>query len=127
MSTSEIALGVVEAQYCNMVKKLTKTGVAISEHLSVHQIEQWHMATGLAGEAGEVLDLIKKSVIYQKSLDIDKLIKEMGDVEYYMEGLRQSLGIGRQEVLTANMEKLADRYKGFEYSDEQAIAQRDMD
>jgi len=44
----------------------------------------------------------------------------MGDLEFYLEGLRQGLDITREQVLNANIEKLSKRYNGFEYSDQAA-------
>jgi hypothetical protein len=39
---------------------------------------------GLYGESGEVADLIKKSSFHGHELDNDKLIKELGDVCWYV-------------------------------------------
>jgi NTP pyrophosphatase (non-canonical NTP hydrolase) len=82
------------------------------------------MAMGVSGEAGELLDAIKKSAIYRKPLDIANVIEELGDLEFYMEGIRQSLGITRRECLDANIAKLICRY-GDHYSDEAANARAD--
>lgn len=69
-----------------------------------------HAAMGLAGEAGEVVDVIKKHVFTGKKLDREELIKELGDVEFYLEALRQQVSISREEVLLANWEKLSKRH-----------------
>ena len=77
-----------------------------------------HAAVGLAGEAGEVLDLFKKSVFTGKVLDRDDLVKELGDVEFYLQALRTVSGISRDEVLDANVVKLNNRHpEGFSKSD----------
>lgn len=44
-------------------------------------------AMGLAGEAGEVADLLKKVLFHDRELDRDKLIQELGDVRWYLECL----------------------------------------
>ena len=69
-----------------------------------------HAAAGVAGEAGEVLDLIKKSVFTGKNMYIDEVIKELGDLEFYLEALRQQLHLTRDEILQANWQKLAQRH-----------------
>ena len=69
-----------------------------------------HAATGVAGEAGEIADLIKKSVYTGKRMYIDEIIKEMRDLEFYLEALRQQLHITRAEVLDANWQKLSARH-----------------
>lgn len=106
--------------HATMVKSLAKPGSAIVESLTARKAHLWHMATGVAGEAGELLDCVKKAVIYNKELDLENLIEELGDLEFYMEGLRQPLGITRDDVLKANMKKLEERYKAFHYSDQAA-------
>ena len=71
---------------------------------------------GLAGEAGEVADLIKKALFHVKNpmhsyeLDREKLIKEMGDVYWYLEFLCASIGTTQEEVQQANIDKLNKRH-----------------
>lgn len=84
-----------------------------------------HVALGIAGEAGELVDAIKKRCIYGKRLDIDNVIEELGDLRFYMEALCNVLQIEDQEVLQANANKLAKRYKSLTYSSEAAIARAD--
>lgn len=67
-------------------------------------------AMGLAGETGEVVDLLKKALFHGKELDRDELIKELGDVMWYFHLLLMVESITMQEVLEANMVKLIDRY-----------------
>lgn len=104
----------------NMVAGLAKPGKEILDDMSPKQAHGMHMAIGVAGEAGELLDAIKKSCIYQKPLDFENVIEELGDIEFYLEGLRQSLGIDRQQTLDANMVKLGKRYENHKYTNEQA-------
>lgn len=83
-----------------------------------------HAAVGISGEAGELLDCVKKTWIYNKSLDCENLIEELGDLEFYMEAMRVALGVTRFAVLRQNMAKLAKRYPAG-YTD--AAAQARMD
>jgi NTP pyrophosphatase (non-canonical NTP hydrolase) len=112
-------------EYKDMVAGLKKPGSAIVMQLTSRQADALHMTVGVAGEAGELLDAIKKWVIYQKPLDRENVVEELGDIEFYLEGLRQGLDIDRDETLEANMRKLGARYKGHQYSDEQAHARAD--
>lgn len=106
--------------YADMVAKLAKPGYAIQDSLSPQKCHMIHMAVGISGEAGELLDAIKKAVIYNKPIDIENVIEELGDLEFYLEGLRQGLGITREETLATNIRKLSVRYKMLTYSDQQA-------
>ena len=73
---------------------------------------------GLTGEAGEVADLIKKNVFHKKPLVIDEVIKEMGDVLWYLAFLANTLNISLDYVLDANVNKLNLRYpNGFNPTD----------
>jgi len=104
----------------DMVAGLVKPGKNILEDMSPNQAHGIHMAVGIAGEAGELLDAIKKNCIYQKPLDFENIIEELGDIEFYLEGLRQALGIDRQQTLDANIVKLGKRYENHKYTNEQA-------
>jgi NTP pyrophosphatase (non-canonical NTP hydrolase) len=83
-----------------------------------------HAAIGIAGEGGELLDSVKKTWVYDKPLDEDNLIEELGDLEFYMQALRTRLGVSRQYVLNRNMAKLNLRYPSG-YSDKAAQARAD--
>lgn len=115
----------IETKHADMVAKLAKTGEDILKTASAHDIAIWHAATGVAGEAGELLDAVKKAVVYNKPLDIDNVIEELGDLEYYMEELRRQLQISRKLTLTRNMNKLERRYPGFNYTDQRAQERAD--
>lgn len=111
--------------HSDMVKTLAKSGEDILAELSPDQVHNWHMATGVSGEAGELLDAVKKYAIYQKPIDHENVVEELGDLEFYMEGLRQGFGITREETLDHNINKLAKRYEGFKYTNEAAHARAD--
>lgn len=73
-------------------------------------------ALGLAGEAGEVIDLIKKHLFHGKPLDRDKAIEELGDVLWYVQCVAEALDVGISEIAQKNAEKLRKRYpKGFQH------------
>jgi len=114
-----------EIDFAEMVKALAKDGDEIAQELSGLDAHILHMAVGVSGEAGELIDAIKKAVIYRKDIDIKNIIEELGDLEFYMEGLRQGLGISREETITANIEKLGKRYSDGEYSDVDAQVRAD--
>jgi NTP pyrophosphatase (non-canonical NTP hydrolase) len=84
-----------------------------------------HAAVGISGEAGEVLDAIKKHYFYNKPLDITNVVEELGDIEFYMQAMRMCLRLDRKQILIHNMEKLSKRYGTGSYSDAQAQARAD--
>ena len=69
---------------------------------------------GLCGEAGEAIDIVKKHLAQGHALDRDGLIKELGDVAWYLAETATALGVDLDEVLERNIEKLKNRYpEGF--------------
>lgn len=74
-------------------------------------------ALGLTGESGEVSDMIKKYIFHGHDLDRDELIKELGDVCWYLALLCTAIGVDMSEVMSRNIEKLKARYpEGFSES-----------
>ena len=70
---------------------------------------------GLCGEAGEAIDVVKKHLAQGHELDRDKLIKELGDVAWYLAETATALDVSLEEVLERNLEKLRARYpEGFD-------------
>ena len=106
--------------YADMVAALAKPGYKILEELQPSDVHLLHMGIGICGEAGELIDALKKAAIYRKPIDRENVIEELGDLEFYMEGLRQSLGIERSETIQANIAKLSKRYESLSYSDQAA-------
>lgn len=99
-----------QIDYDKSVLRTLKDPNHILLELDTTQTSLIHGALGLAGEAGELIDLIKKNTMYSKKLDIDEVINELGDVEYFLSVIRQALRISREEVLLANVEKLEARH-----------------
>lgn len=70
---------------------------------------------GLCGEAGEAIDIVKKHLAQGHELDRQALIKELGDVAWYLAETAYALDVPLEDVLAANIEKLCARYpQGFE-------------
>ena len=67
-------------------------------------------AMGLCGESGEVIDVVKKWYAHGHELDNEHLIKELGDVAWYLAVASTALGVKLEDVLKLNIEKLEKRY-----------------
>lgn len=96
--------------YERFVAERVKSPQEIIETMTPAKVDLLHAAIGISGEAGELLDAVKKHVIYNKDLDVDNVIEELGDLEFYIEALRQRIGVDRSVVLASNVSKLLKRY-----------------
>lgn len=72
----------------------------------------WYMiALGVGGETGEVLEVVKKGNRPGKTLDVEHLKEEIGDVLWYLANLATYYDIDLEEAMFDNMDKLEERYK----------------
>jgi NTP pyrophosphatase (non-canonical NTP hydrolase) len=93
-------------------------------------LELLHAAIGMATEAAELLDMLKKHVYYGKDIDLINLEEELGDSNWY-----QALAISAarakghstsfQQICDKNIAKLKKRYAG-KFSETKA-ENRDLD
>lgn len=83
-----------------------------------------HAAIGIAGEGGELLDACKKHWIYNKPLDYNNVIEELGDTLFYIQAAANKLGVTIDEIIDLNIIKLRNRYPQG-YTDAAAIARAD--
>ena len=68
------------------------------------------LAMGLAGEAGELVDDVKKVVFHRHDIDIVRVRLELGDVLWYVAMLCSALHLSLSDVMEINIEKLRARY-----------------
>jgi NTP pyrophosphatase (non-canonical NTP hydrolase) len=108
-----------------LVRRLAKPGQDIADEMTGSKAHLLHMILGVSGEAGELLDAIKKHVIYNKPLDFKNIIEELGDLEFYLTGLRDELQLDREIILEQNIEKLNKRYASGQFSDKEAKERAD--
>jgi len=80
----------------------------INEMRSSLELDNW--ALGLAGEAGECADHLKKVIHHGTEADISHIEKELGDVLWYTCRIADFFGLTLEDVMAANIEKLKKRY-----------------
>lgn len=121
---ADMVKGVIEGKHENfetMVTLLFKPMDTIRDSLM-------HGVVGLSGEAGEALDVVKKTWAYGKPLDAAHLIEELADARFYYQSLLNILGLTDEHMKAFVMHKLRlgenARYRNG-YSDAAAIARAD--
>jgi NTP pyrophosphatase (non-canonical NTP hydrolase) len=110
---------------------------------SICKTPQACSVAGLAGEAGEVAELIgtraswlqraaarvvdtlKKFIWHGKPFDRAKLVKELGDTYWYLADLARQNGISMSEVQGTNVDKLMARFPKGYFTPEDSQLRRD--
>lgn len=69
-----------------------------------------HAGLGLCTEVGEFQDHLKRHIFYNEELDESFLIKELGDILWYVAEACNTLNISMDSVMSANIAKLKARY-----------------
>jgi NTP pyrophosphatase (non-canonical NTP hydrolase) len=109
--------GVLETESLNMDSILYRC--------TENNIRLLHAGLGIATEAGEFLDAIKKYLFYNKKVDRVNLIEELGDIFWYIGVASDVLQVSFEDIMQKNHDKLITRYsKGFS---EKEANNRDLD
>lgn len=103
-------------QYQEQAMRTAKTGTT--------DFDLMHAAYGVAGEAGEFVDCIKKSQVYGRVLDHQHAAEELGDILWFVALGCKALGVSMNDVAQQNIDKLRVRYPE-KYSD--ALANERLD
>ncbi|MFT4703928.1 MAG: NTP pyrophosphatase (non-canonical NTP hydrolase) [Bradymonadia bacterium] len=107
------------ATYQSLAERTARTDRETSLRMS-------NAALGLAGEAGEAVEIVKKHLHHGHDLDRARLQKEVGDVLWYVAELCSVAGIALDDAASGNIEKLRARYpEGFEEARSQTRAPGD--
>lgn len=75
-----------------------------------HQSDVVHAAIGIATEAGEFLDPVKKFIFYGKPFDLTNMDEEIGDLLWYIGIYLNARGKTFEQVMQQNIDKLRTRY-----------------
>jgi len=74
-----------------------------------------HASLGIGGEAGEILDHVKKAAFNNRVFDHNHVVAEVGDLMWYLNLLVDSLGTTWDHVLSVNIAKLEARYPDLKF------------
>ena len=90
-------------EYQELALRTSRNELTSKEHLM-------NGCLGLAGEAGECCDLLKKHQ-FQDGREIqEKLLDELGDVLWYVATTAEALNVPLETVMQVNIDKLRARY-----------------
>jgi NTP pyrophosphatase (non-canonical NTP hydrolase) len=92
--------------------------------LEVERARILHGAVGMATEAGELLDNVKRSLFYGKEIDKVNVMEECGDALWYIAIALDACGYTMTQAMQMNIAKLSTRYP--ERFTEDAALNRDL-
>jgi len=95
-----------------LVRALVKPGADILAALTPETADLWHAATGVATETTELCGALL-NFHSTRELDMENLVEELGDTEFYLQQVRTNLGVTRDEVMDSDVE--------FQYSSEPIV------
>lgn len=110
-------------KYCEHLKVIDDDGITANDYQraamrTAGDDEESYLLNGvmgLCGEAGEVIDLVKKHLHQGHELDHVKVVEELGDVLWYCALIAEAVGATLSEVMQDNIRKLEERYpSGFD-------------
>lgn len=107
-----------EQEYKIFVDNLKNDDLDCSDVVLIHAV------FGIAGEAGELVGIVKKQMVYHKPVDENHIKEELGDLLHYMTYLMNKYGWTIKDLAQANMDKLKKRYPNG-YSNEDALVRKD--
>lgn len=97
---------------------------ALAKDMGDTVLDRLHAAVGISGEAGELLDAVKKNWAYNKPLDVENVAEELGDLLFYVQLLMILCNLDIDTILQMNVTKLQKRYPNG-YSDAAAQLRAD--
>jgi len=96
-------------EYLNASERTEKKFTS-GEFLNNDQMELLHGVMGLVTESGELMDVVKKNLIYNKDVDLVNVREELGDIMWYWALVCRLYGWSPEEVMRINIDKLKHRY-----------------
>lgn len=90
----------------------TKSPTPGDRSFSPAEQQMLNAALGLSGEAGELVDYLKKGFFHGHEIDPAKVADETGDLLWYIAYLLDAVGLKLEDVMEQNVAKLERRYPG---------------
>lgn len=90
-------------------EKTEQTAIYPSEFPDFVSAELVYVVLGYDGEAGEVVEKLKKAIREDDSSYLDGLEDEVGDSLWYMARIAEELDVSLSEIAEKNLDKLLDR------------------
>ena len=110
-SSKELHTLLCEMARADLDLRVTAAGMDAAPNYNLSGNDQMLIwcALGLGGEAGEVME--GASMVQYGDISTQEMVKEQGDVAWYLASIATLMGVSLSDVMQANIDKLAARYK----------------
>lgn len=95
-----------------------------NDNLDCSDVRLLHGIIGISAEAGELLDIIKRQMVYHKTPDAYHVREELGDLLHYMFYVMDKYDFTLEDLMNDNVAKLRIRYPEG-YSNQAALERKD--
>ena len=109
------------AHFCSRLKADERDMLARLIEAGPEFMQFCHGALGIATEAGELLDVVKKYLAYGKPIDRTNIIEEGGDLRHYLTYVDKYTGTTPRDSQRANVRKLMKRYRDGKFTRTHAL------
>lgn len=113
--------------YIEQLCQATRIELDYDAYLSTYGAHSLRASAFVAIEAGNVLDLVKKHVVYNKPLDVELLGAHLYKLAMYIAAICERFGTTRAETIDYNIKKLSKRYGDGVYTDKAAQVRADKE
>lgn len=83
---------------------------SLISRVDVRSMRLLHGAMGLDTESGEIMDSMKRHIIYGSDLNVVNIREELGDIMWYVALICDELGLTIEQICEDNIAKLRKRY-----------------
>lgn len=116
-------------EHTDLLSAFERHVIALAKPMNSDVLNLLHGAVGVSGEAGELLDAIKKVWAYEKPLTPEvweNLLEETGDILFYLTIIANVSNFTLFDAMEYNIKKLSARYPQG-YSNEAALTRADKE
>jgi NTP pyrophosphatase (non-canonical NTP hydrolase) len=110
-------------EYQQLALRTEATPPFITDDLRLSRV--MHGAMGMVTESAELMDMLKKHILYGKTFDLVNVKEEAADCLWYIALALDACGFTLEEAMESNIQKLRVRYP-VKFTEEQALV-RDLD
>ena len=102
------------------IKEYSKEAERTTAKLETELLDNLHYLSGMVTEVGELMDVYKKFMAYNKPIDLVNVQEEVGDLMWYISNFCRINNFDLEKILENNIEKLKTRYPE-KFTEENAI------